>query len=196
MTEAAPKDAVIRFLFERGFGWKSYLIERFGFPVDGWSHVRPLLDDGSSIDSYESTIHAPMGGWDVPGFPRTIKAGVAHRPPTWRKVKASALVVIPVTADKKASWLKFLWHGVASHIAYDMGAIEDFIEGVDAVHRNADICSAWARESARSIWLGHPSSVKSRHCSPDMVFALSQEAWGGTVTDQKGTQPKGAYAPT
>lgn len=189
MTESAPKDAVIRFGFERGYGWKSYWIARFGFPIDGWSHVRPLLDDGSSIDSFESWIYAPPTGWSVPGFPEAIGPGVAHRPPTWRKVKASAVVVVPVTAEQKAKWLKFLWDGVAAHIAYDMGAIEDFIVGKDKAHRNADICSAWARESGRNIWLGHPSNVMSRQVSPDMLYAISQEAWGGTVMLQKGGQP-------
>lgn len=201
MTEPATKDAVIRFLFERGFGWKSALIARFGIPVGGWSHVRPLLDDGSSIDSYEGQIYEPAGGWGVPGFPPAIAPGVAHRPPNWRKVKASAVVAIPVTAQQKAEWLKFLWAGAAGHIAYDFGAIEDFIDGKDAVHRNADICSAFARESARHLWLGHPSNIMSRQVSPDMFYALTQEAYGGTVVVQKGAQPVGApkesvHAPT
>lgn len=183
---------VVRFLFERGFGWKSALIARFGLPIDGWSHVRPILDDGSSIDSYESWIYSPPTGWGVPGFSHAIAPGVAHRPPTWRALKASAVVVVPVTSEQKAKWLKFLWDGIAAHIAYDMGAIEDFITGKDKVHRNADICSAWARESGRHIWLGHPSNIMSREVSPDMLYALAQEAWGGTVMLQKGNQPVGA----
>jgi hypothetical protein len=192
VTESAPKDAVIRFLFELGYGWTSLLIGRFGLPIGGWSHVRPILDDGSSIDSYEGWIYSAPEGWGVSGFPQSIAPGVAHRPPNFRKVKASALVVIPVTSEQKAKWLKFLWAGADAHLAYDFAAIENYILGGNRPAKNSDICSAWARQSARNLWLGHPSNVLSREVSPDMFYALTQEAYGGTVIVQKGTPPAGA----
>jgi hypothetical protein len=201
VTDAVSKDAVIRFLFEEGPGILSCAIARFGFPTGGWSHARPILPDGSSIDSFEDEICAPKGGWPVPGFPDKIAAGVAHRPPQWRKVKASALVVIPVTAEQEAKWLKFLWEGAEAKLPYDHNAIEDFVFGGDRPGVSADgkqsaICSAWCRQSARNLWLGHPSNILSREVSPDMFYALSQEAYGGTVVVQKGTPPAGASGVT
>jgi hypothetical protein len=196
VTEAVLKSDVIRFRFELGRGLASCAIARFGFPTNGWSHVRPVLDDDSSIDSYEDWIYAPKGGWGMPGFPNKIAPGVAHRPPIWRKVKSSALVVIPVTSAQKAKWLEFLWAGANAHLAYDFAAIEDYIFGGNRPAKSADICSAWARQSARNLWLGHPSNILSREVSPDMFYALSQEAYGGTVVVQKGTPPAGASGVT
>jgi hypothetical protein len=169
----------IRFKFELGDGPISYLISRFGFSAHGWSHVRPLLDDGSSIDSYESWVHAPKGGW--PGYPPSIPPGVQHRPPCFRPVKASQVISIPVTAQQKQAWLNFLWDGARKGLAYDHAAIEDFVLGGNRKARKSDICSAWATKTGRVIGLGHHTNVSAREISPDMLYALSQEAWGGVV---------------
>lgn len=167
---------LIHFAFELGYGPISYLISRFGFSVGGWSHVRPLLDDGSSIDSFEDTI---TGKW--PGFPSTIDPGVRLRPPHFRKLRASAVVAVPVTSAQKEVWKKFLWVGARAHLRYDHGAIDGFIEGRNLHTRKSYICSAWAAKSGRRIGLGHPSNVPVHEISPDILFALSQEAWGGKV---------------
>jgi hypothetical protein len=169
----------IRFRFELGYGVFSDLIARFGFSYGGWSHVRPLLDDGSSIDSYEDDIYAPNGGWK--GFPPVIPSGVQHRPENFRRVKRSCIVEVPVTLKQKQAWLRFLWEGADAGLAYDHAAIEGYILGGNRHARKADICSAWARQSGKHIGLGHRSNVPSHEVSPDMFYAIVQEGWGGQV---------------
>lgn len=171
----------IHFRFELGYGWISWLIARFGFSTRGWSHVRPLLDDGSSIDSYEDWVHAPKGGWREGSYPSSIPPGVRHRPANFRRVKASQVLAVPVTAAQKAAWLQFLWEGARAGLAYDHKAIEGFIKGGNRHARKAFICSAWGAKSGRVIGLGHKSNVPSHEVSPDMLYALAQEAWGARV---------------
>jgi hypothetical protein len=172
----------IHFAFELGFGWTSYLISRFGFSSHGFSHVRPLLDDGSSIDSYEDAISPPRNAEDWPGdYPWVIPPGVQHRPEKFRELKARTVVMVPVTSYQKEAWLKFLWKGVHDKLPYDHAAIEGFTLGGAHHVKDAYICSAWARQSGTHIGLGYHSEVPSYEVSPDMLYAIVQEAWGGKV---------------
>lgn len=171
----------IHLRFELGFGPISWLIARSGLPTHNWSHVRPLLDDGSSIDSYESWVHAPRGGWMLGTFPPSIPPGVQHRPVSFRKVKATEIVAVPVSAQQKADWLRFLWDGAKAALAYDHAAIDGFVLGANRHARKSFICSAWGRASGRKIGLGYKSTVPSHEVSPDMLYAIAQEAWGGHI---------------
>lgn len=183
-TTAHQRARSVRVLFELGHGVISGLIARFGFSSGGWSHVRPLLDDGSSIDSYEDPLFAPRGGWPKDGnaYPSVIAPGVRHRPAHFREVKASAIVSIPVTEGQKAEWLEFLWAGARAQLPYDHAAIENFeLGGNRPTPKNAYICSAWMTKSARVIGLGHKSNIPVNEVSPDALFLLAQEGWGGTV---------------
>jgi hypothetical protein len=164
--------------FELGEGMLSYLISRFGFSAGGWSHVRPLLPDGTSIDSYEEDIVAPQGGWGDPRFPQVIPAGVQHRPASWRPLKRSCVVELTVSDAQARTWESNLWAGVG--LPYDHKAIEGFILGGDRHLKHADICSAWSELNVRKLGIGFPSPVRSHEVGPDMHY-YGVTRLGGTV---------------
>lgn len=168
---------VWRTKFVRGFGLSSGLIAREGLSNDGYSHVAPMLPDGSHIDARDNVMHAPKVGWIMQGFPDTIPAGVQHRPPQYENWAKQTIVEIPCTeqqASDRVSWL-------TKHLGaqYDQGAIESFMFGVRLHGDSQFICSALELTCMHDCDLAHAGLIAEWMVPPDTVFMLQTEGLGG-----------------
>lgn len=176
---APPQTVPIRFMFMLGRGFTSWMIARFGFSAGGWSHVAPMLSDGSFIDSRDDWVHAPGKGWKQSIFPPSIPPGIQHRPPNYCKRKRFAVVEIQVTPEQAREWDAY----IRSHIGakYDRAAIWGFALGRKMHSRKRFICSAFAMSSLERIGILQKSDIRTFEVSPDSLYVVMRARPGSVV---------------
>lgn len=154
----------------RGFGASSWLISREGMSQGGYSHIAPMLPDGSYIDARNDAIVAPSNGWSVKGYPNYIAPGVQHRPPQYELWKKQTIVEVPWTDEQEAIGLAFLKANIGAQ--YDQRAIESFVFGV-ALHGDGQfICSAFELAMCRACGLLPNTPTPEWEVPPDTVFMM------------------------
>lgn len=162
-----------------GYGLSSWAIAREGYSVGGWSHIAPMLPDGSHIDARDDWIHAPTKGWGDSRFQPSIAPGVQHRPPNYEKWKRWAVVQFLLPDDQVDRAHRFLWESIGD--GYDSKAIAGFILGL-SLHAPAHfICSALGYNFCRTAQLGYDGPIPNYEVSPDDLYLLMTNGWGGKI---------------
>ena len=176
---------MIRFKYCCGFGFSSWLISREGLSWGGFSHVAPMLPDGSYIDARSDVIRAPRGGWKDPAgnvltaFPPTIPAGIQHRPWNYMNNKREVIVEVPCTSVQETLAYKYLNSRIGDE--YDKDAIGSFIFGIPLHSKGHSICSALGLEVMRAVSLTEGNSVQTWEVPPDTLFMFQTEGMGARV---------------
>lgn len=179
VPHAPPPLVPIRFMFMLGMGFSSWAIARFGFSAGGWSHVAPMLPDGSYIDSRDDWIHAPPKGWKFPGFAPSIPPGVQHRPPNYCKRRRWAVVEIMVTPEQAQEWESYLRKHIGAK--YDRAAIWGFALGRKMHSAKRFICSAFSLSSLERLRVFQKSDIGASEVSPDSLYVMMRARPGSRI---------------
>lgn len=170
--------ARIRTKWVCGFGPSSWAISIDGFSYHGYSHVAPMLADGSHIDARNDWIKLKDGTW--------IPPGVQHRPPNYEKWKRWAIVEFEVTEEQEFQYYAFLHQQVVDKVQYDSRAILGIIFGLPLHAKGHYMCSEMFFAVMHKIGVAKPTTVKGYEVSPDDAYLLATAGWGGTVTRKYG----------
>lgn len=172
----------LRFKYVCGFGLSSWLISRQGLSWGGFSHVAPMLPDGSHIDARSDVIHAPRGGWkDAAGnimaqFSPAIPSGIQHRPPAYEDWKREVIVEVDCSADQEADAYGYMQRHIGDQ--YDKAAIGAFIFGFAMHGRGRAICSAFTLDIMRYVKLTKGTFIKTWEVPPNTMFMVHTEGMG------------------
>lgn len=172
----------LRYKYVCGFGLSSWLISRQGLSWGGFSHVAPMLPDGSHIDARSDIIRAPKGGWKddagnlIAAFPPAIPAGIQHRPGGYEDWLREVVVEVPCTAQQEADAYGYMRRHIGDQ--YDDAAIGGFISGFAMHGRGRAICSAFTLDILRFVKLTKGTFIKTWEVPPNTMFMVMTEGMG------------------